>query len=324
MPATCQPDYVCVGGIIIDDIVLPDGETRMAVLGGGVTHAAAGMVIWDHRPGLVACAGYDLPDSARERLERDFDLQGVDWLELPQARAWQIFEWDGKRTEIPRVDRFEPFISGMQPENVPDVYRRARGMYLLSGADRLAGWRAVCPNAVFFWEPEQPFMVHDNADEFRAVLPQVDIVSPNWLEAQQVYGLGDPGALVRAMLDDGAPVVALRMGEHGSLVGARQGDDLLAVPAVPVPEIIDQTGAGNTYCGGFLAGWIAQGGDLLAAACYGAVAASFSLEVTGVAGPLPDLAEQRNQRYRWLAAHLGGDLPVEPGAQRGGSPLGGG
>ncbi|MBN1201090.1 MAG: hypothetical protein JXJ20_04465, partial [Anaerolineae bacterium] len=89
------PDYVCVGGIIIDDIVLPNGETRMEVLGGGVVHAAAGIKIWDQRAGMVACAGKDLPDSARQRLARDFDLSGLIWLDLPQARAWQLFEWDG-------------------------------------------------------------------------------------------------------------------------------------------------------------------------------------------------------------------------------------
>ncbi len=76
MKNSVPPSYICVGGIIIDDIVFPNGETRMEVLGGGVSHAAAGMKIWDQRAGMVACAGKDLPNSARRRLERDFDLQG--------------------------------------------------------------------------------------------------------------------------------------------------------------------------------------------------------------------------------------------------------
>ncbi len=142
-------------------------------------------------------------------------------------------------------------------------------------------------------------MVAENLAETRAILPHVDIVSPNLLEARQMYGLQDPVDLVRAMLDDGVAVVALRMGEAGSLVGARDHAELLRVPAVEVPEIVDQTGAGNTYCGAFLVGW-KETGDLKAAACHGAVAASFALEVTGVADPPPDLAALRAQRVTWL------------------------
>ena len=105
------------------------------------------------------------------------------------------------------------------------------------------------------------------------------------------------------MLDDGASIAALRLGEKGSLVGQRGAPDLITVPPVPVPRIIDQTGAGNTYCGAFLVGWV-ETGDLRMAGCYGAVAASFSLEVTGIADPPPDLIAQRDARYRWVSAQV--------------------
>ncbi len=294
-----SPAYVCVGGIIIDDIVQPDGQTRMGVLGGGVTHAAAGMLIWGQRAGVFACAGHDLPHEARQRLERDFDTRGLLVLDLPQARAWQLFEWDGKRTEVFRVEVLEPFVYAPTPERLPAVYHGARAVYLLTDAAPLPAWRALFPQTPLLWEPLQQYMVTQNAAEFRAGLPLVDIVSPNHLEAAQVYGDDDPATLVRAMLADGVTVAALRMGAEGSLVGQRGQQTLLRVPAVPVPEVIDQTGAGNTYCGAFLVGWV-ETGDLLTAACYGAVAASFSLEVTGVADPPPDLEQQRARRYAWV------------------------
>lgn len=299
MTDNSAPAYVVAGGIIVDDIVLPDGQTHMEVLGGGVSHAAAGMLIWDQRPGVIARAGYDLPRRARQRLEGDFDLRGVVWLDQPQARAWQVFEWDGRRTEIFRVDDYAPFFSAPPPDTAPEIYHAAKGVYVLAGADAVAEWRAAFPNATMFWEPTQHFMVAANAAAFRAALPDVDIVSPNLLEAGLVYGIDDAVALVRAMLDDGARVAALRMGEAGSLVGAQDQPELLAVPPVDVPSIIDQTGAGNTYCGAFLVGWL-ETGDLRQAACYGAVAASFALEVTGVADPPPDLAAVRAARVRWL------------------------
>lgn len=297
-----RPAYVCVGGIILDDIVFPDGRTAMGVLGGGVTHAAAGMVIWGQRPGLVSCAGRDLPEAAHRRLLRDFDLDGMLWLDIPQARAWQLFEWDGRRTEIFRVDELGPFLYGPPLDALPASYRDARGVHLLrDGA--VQPWREALPGATLLWEPVQHFMTPDNAAAFRAALPLVDIVSPNLLEAQAIYHRSDPAALVRAMLDDGARVAVLRLGEDGSIAGQQGSADLLRVPAVPVPQIVDQTGAGNTYCGAFLVGWC-ETGDLAEAACHGAVAASFSLEVTGVADPPPNYVALREARWQALVSRL--------------------
>ena len=298
------PAYVCVGGIIVDDIVLPDGQTHMEVLGGGVSHAAAGMAIWDVRPGIFASAGYDLSARARQRLERDFDTQGIQWLDLPQARAWQLFEWDGRRTEIFRVEQVAPFLNQPGPERLPATYRKAKGVYLLQDGERVPPWRRALPEAVLFWEPPQAYMTAANAEAFRATLPMVDIVSPNVLEAANVYGIDDPAALVRAMLADGAQVVALRRGAEGSLLGMRGLEGTIAVPPVPVPQLVDQTGAGNTYCGAFLVGWC-ETQTLQRAGCYGAVAASFALEVIGVADPPPNKAEVRTQRYRWACEQMG-------------------
>jgi cytidine kinase len=301
--AVTSPEIVCVGGIFIDDIVFPDGATRMAVLGGGGSHTAAGVRVWGERPGLVAAIGNDVPDATYARLERDFDLEGVVRLEIPQARAWQVFEWDTRRTEIFRVKEVAPFLDEPVPEVLPSTYPDASAVAILRDAAHFARWRQRYAGAVALWEPEQAYMVAANHGEFVRALPLADIVSPNLLEAQMVYQIEAPERLVRQMLDDGAGIVALRMGEAGSLVGARGRAALLRVPAVPVPTIVDQTGAGNSYCGGFLVGW-RRGRDLKTAACYGAVSASITLESLGLADTAaPDLAERRADRLRWCMAH---------------------
>ncbi len=294
-----HPAYVCIGTVIIDDIVFPDGETRMGVLGGGSTHAAAGMVMWGERPGLFSYIGADLPDTIKMRLQRDFDDQGLIPIDQPQIRAWQIFEWDGKRTEIFRVENPATFLIGPPADKIPAMYVKAKGVHLPDEAIRLPQWRAVFPDAMLIWEPPPPYMVRANLEHFRETLEIVDIVSPNLLEARLMYEINDPSALVRAMLSDGAKVAVLRMGEAGSLVGMRGCDNLLLMPAVPVPAVVDQTGAGNAYCGGFLVGWV-KTRDLRMAACYAGVAASFSLEVIGVPQPPANLEQTRAERYQWL------------------------
>ena len=280
------PDYLAVGSVIIDDIVYPDGRTSMGVLGGGGAHAAYGMALAGEKPGLVGLVGADLPTDIRRRLERDFDTRGLVWTRHKQLRGWQIFEWSGLRNEIFRVEVVEPFMYGPDPDDPGIPFQAAKGMTLLRGPAHVAGWRARFPAATLLWEPVRVFMLSGDRAAFRRGLAQADIVSPNLHEAQTMYGIEDERELMRRMLADGAGVAALRMGEDGSLV-ARAGDrQAWRIPAVAVPELVDQTGAGNTWCGAFLVGYC-ESGDLVEAGCYGAAAASFALEHVGCAR-IPD------------------------------------
>ena len=107
-----MPDFVSfvsIGSAMIDDIVWPDGRTMMGVLGGGGPHAAAGMSLaLSHvyrtkqveAVGLVSLIGDGFPDDALTILSERFDLQGCVRKPLPHPRAWQLFEHDGRRTEV--------------------------------------------------------------------------------------------------------------------------------------------------------------------------------------------------------------------------------
>jgi hypothetical protein len=299
------PAFVGVGGIFIDDIVYPDGRTSMGILGGGGVHACAGMTIWDERPGLAAAMGAGMPPALLARLHRDFDMQGVIEVPYPQVRAWQLFEWDGKRTEVFRVEVIAPFMDEPGGDLLPATYRTAQAACVLrSGAYFHQFKRVFSPDTVLLWEPEQAYMIPDNRAEFTDTLPHTDIVSPNLLESSLLYemkaGLDEPDRLVDRMLDDGAKIVALRMGDLGSLVASAA--ERILIPPVPVPTIVDQTGAGNTYCGGFLVGWM-RTRDLRQAGYYGAVAASFALESVGVLRAHD--ADIRDQRLAWLRTQSG-------------------
>ena len=290
-------DFVAVGSVIIDDIVYPDGRTSMGVLGGGGTHAAYGMAFAGEQPALVALVGEDLPAEIHARLELDFDISGLVWSEHQQMRAWQIFEWDGVRNEIFRVDIIEPFMFGPDADSMDIPFADARGMTLLRAPEHVASWRARFPSATLLWEPMRIFMLSADHEAFLSGIPHADIVSPNLHEAQTMYGVEYEAEILRRMLADGCKVVALRMGELGSLV-ARQGDGkAYAIPAVDVAELVDQTGAGNAYCGGFIVGWRRER-DLPTAGCYGAAAASFTLEYVGCAEIPPERDAEWQRRLQ--------------------------
>lgn len=293
--AESAPALVGIGAIFIDDIVLPDGQTYMGRLGGGVTHAVMGAVVWSQRPGIVALIGRGLPEAAGVMLHRHLDTRGLFHIDLPQARAWQVFEHDGTRRELYRSDPIMPFIVGARPEHFPDEYGSAKAFYLLQGFEGIAAW-AQSLSGIILWEPLQQIMVSGNRNRLRHALQStpVDLVSPNLKEARAVYGDLTPEQLVQEILEDGARAVALRMGPQGSLLGDTTGL-MIRIPAVTAAHIVDQTGAGNTYCGALLAG-LSEGKSLGEAGAMGTVAASFCVEQVGVLDPVSVNPTERDQR----------------------------
>ncbi|MBK8139050.1 MAG: hypothetical protein IPK52_25065 [Chloroflexi bacterium] len=298
-------NLISIGSVFIDDIVYPDGRTTMGILGGGAVHAASGMVLWGERPGLAARIGTGIPAYVQPLLKRYFDLEGLSPVNFPQVRAWQVFEADGSRRELLRVDIVQPFRDGPSPQSLPLSWQKAAGMYMVLDGTNFLRWRNQYAEPKMLWEPNQPYMVRDHAAEFKKLLNRNDIVSPNLLEAREVYGFLSAESLVREMLKNGAGTVVLRMGDQGSLVGTRASSSLIHVPAVPVEQIVDVTGAGNAYCGAFLAGWL-QTGSALQAARWAAVAGSFTIEANGIIElGRKDLIAERDRRLQWLEAQNG-------------------
>ncbi len=295
--------FLSIGSIIVDDIVLPDGQVHLGALGGGMTHAAMGMRAWSERVGVLAAVGGDFPEAAQREMARAFDLRGLVRRDVPTPRAWQLCETDGRRTDVFRTDPNQYEAMSVRPDELPAGYAGAAGAYLACKApDPFREWVARLRAggcSCILWEPWIIFCRPENRSLFRELAPLVDVVSPNLLEAGRLTGLEDARQILAALLEDGARAVALRMGEAGSLVAA-QGGAAVAVPAVPVERIVDVTGAGNAYCGGLVVG-LAETGDLAQAGRYGAVSASFALEQFGALFPLDDLKARAEERLRLLA-----------------------
>jgi sugar/nucleoside kinase (ribokinase family) len=302
-PTSGRRSFLSIGSVVIDDIVLPDGQTCMGVLGGGATHAAMGMRVWSARVALLAAPGRDLPVADQRQLARAFDLWRPARGDAPTPRAWQLYERDGRRTHVDRTDRELFMAMCPRPDELPADGGVAGGVRLECGApDPLRAWLARLRAAgcgPILWEPWNVFCRPESGPLFRQLAPLVDVVSPNLLQARRLTGLEAPQAVLGALLETGAPVTVLRMGEAGSLVAGR-GAPPVAVPAVPVARIVDVTGAGNAYCGGFLVG-VAETGDLGQAARYGAVSASFALEQFGAMVSLEGLRARAEERLRLLA-----------------------
>ncbi len=300
--------YLSIGSVIIDDIVLPDGQSRMGVLGGGAVHAAMGMRAWVDPVGIIASTGADFPEELVEQLRQRFDLAGLVRRDQPTPRAWQLFEYDGHRTEVFRTG-FEAFQAfNPLPDEVPRDLLRAAGVHLHAEAPQpLLAWIQRLRSAgsgFILWEPWDIVCVPEKYGMVASILREVDCFSPNLEEARQMTGLGEPAEILERFYSDGARMVALRMGAAGSLVG-RAGEAAFSIPTVPVGQVVDVTGAGNAYCGGFIVG-MGETGDMRIAALYGAVSASLALEQFGAVYRTEGLRERAQARLKAAVALLDG------------------
>ena len=247
-------DYVAFN-IMLDDLVFPDGRTQMGVLGGGGPQTASGMRLWSEHVGLVGGVGPDFPLSADKWLnDIGIDGKGVRRDALPTARAWQIMETTGLRTQVWRVDAsVRRKQLGRSLESLPALYRAAKGYHIgvhpltpdypfMDGLHKLGGVVSVesfCPAA------RQP-----DEGALNRLLQAADIFSLNEHEAVTLVGEGKPEELAVRLLSAGANLLCLRLGANGSLIVDGKNELAFYVPAVSV-QVVDAVGAGNAYCGGF-------------------------------------------------------------------------
>ncbi len=290
--------------IVIDDIVFPDGRTRMGVLGGGGPQAAFGMRLWaPGGVGLCGSVGKDFPALAQAWL----DAVGIDTAgvrrdpEHNSLRAWQLMEEDGRRTQVWRTPgAVLPRHLAFTADQIPQAYWAAKGFHLGVHPEKpnlhlVAALRArgICVSLEPFRAALSPLTDH----EVRTLVTAGDLFSPNVDEAVSLVGPGNPDELVRRLAAAGARVVALRLAAEGALLYSAATGATWHVPALPT-TVVDPVGAGNAYCGALLVGWV-ETGDLRRAGMYAAVAASFLVEQVGLPPLRGDLRAEANEDWNY-------------------------
>jgi sugar/nucleoside kinase (ribokinase family) len=292
--------------LIIDDIVFPDGRTSMGVLGGGGTHAVAGMRAWSDDVGLLGKVGGDLD----EAIVAPLALRALAFRRTarPTPRAWQLFETDGHRTQIPRIPLDDwteqlrwpdDFLEYLQAHGVGAAHLLTRG----GPGDPEQIARLAAAGLRISLEPIiEEGMDREQAERVLACLPHVEIFSPGVGEMLALLGERPLQRAMAELAGRGPAVVALRRGAAGSLVYQRETGRYLRVPAAGA-RVVDVTGAGNAYCGGLLVGWC-ESGDLAHAAACAAVSAAIAIEQIGPAAITPALLDNARRRRAEVLAEL--------------------
>jgi len=247
---------VVLSNIIVDDIVMPGGISRSGVLGGAATYGAVGAASWWPHVAIVAGIGRDLHELAGDQLARlGLRASGLLVRDERTIRNHLVYLAGGERTETP-IFGLEHF-QRMQttPDDVPELLLPAAGTYFFRDLSP-DFWRAFERRCVSLgatlWEWHAGTATPATWPSLRPFLPTVDIFSLTLREAQDLLGTHEPQEIVSQLLIAGANIILLRMGAAGALIATRSSRLRLHPPA---SRVVDVTGAGNSFCGGFLAGW---------------------------------------------------------------------
>ena len=297
-------NLVIVGSVAFDTIQTPWGK-RERIVGGSGTYCSLAASFFT-RPKLVGVVGEDFPPA----VIRLFKARGIDTEGL-EIRPGKTFHWEGRygydpnQRETVRTD--VNVYEGYRPE-LPESYRAAEIVFLANiDPDLQEGILAQVRRPKLVAMDTMNHWIRSKLKSIRRVLKKVDILFAN---DEEIRMLTDETNLIRAgkkILASGPRLVVTKKGEHGALLFSRRF--VFGVLANPCEDVVDPTGAGDSFAGGFL-GYLDKKKsfsplDIRRAAVYGSVLASFAIEDFGI-GRFKKLRlreiEARFRRFRRLVS----------------------
>ncbi|MBN1282724.1 MAG: sugar kinase [Proteobacteria bacterium] len=271
-----------VGSVAYDTLETPVGR-REDILGGAATHfsAAASFFTDVH---LVGVVGDDFKAEHVEFLKgRGINLAGLEVVENGKTFRWSghylndINQAETRKTELGVFAEFDPKLSEQHRARPYLFLANIHPSLQLKVLDQMRRPRLTAMDTMNLW-------IDTTRDELQKVIERVDMIFVNDAEARALSGKNNVTLAARRIMEWGPGTVVIKRGEYGALV--YKGDMVFFAPALPLPEVRDPTGAGDTFAGGFM-GYIARMGstsddDLKRAAVLGSVMASFQVEDFGL------------------------------------------
>jgi len=269
---------VVVGSVALDSVETPFGKVENA-LGGSATFFSVAASFFTKDIKLVAIVGEDFPQEHIDFLKsRGIDLKGLERV------SGKTFHWKGQygenlgiartlATELNVFEKFAPklpesyrksefvFLANINPELQMDVLKQVRESKLI-----------IC-DTMNLW-------ISERKKELLETIKNVDILVLNDAEARQLTGDSNLTKAAKKILSYGPKRIIIKAGQYGAMTFSETS--FFAAPAYPLEQVIDTTGAGDTFAGGFV-GYLASTGDVSEssvrkAILYGTVMASFNVQ----------------------------------------------
>ncbi len=272
-----------IGTMAFDALETPFGKVDR-IIGGSATYAAWAASTFARPIKQVSIVGGDFPQEEFDALA----ARGVTFEGVEVVKDGKSFFWSGRYhmdmntrdtlvTDLNVLERFDPVI--------PDSYQDCEYVMLgnlvpavqLKVLDQLKNKpKLVIMDTMNFW-------MDIAMDDLKKVLQRVDLLMVNDSEARQLSGEYSLVKAAKKIQSMGPKYLIIKKGEHGALLF--YGDKIFSAPALPLEEVFDPTGAGDTFAGGFI-GYLARIDDISfesmkAAVVIGSAMASFCVEKFG-------------------------------------------
>jgi sugar/nucleoside kinase (ribokinase family) len=266
-----------VGSVALDSVQTPFGSNADALGGSAVFFGSAACLL--HPVQMVGVVGNDYPFDQLERLAaRGIDLTGVTRMDGESFRWKGKYSYDLQNRET--LDTRLGVFAAFEPR-IPEAFRDARYVFLgnidpalqLSVLDQIRKPALVACDTMNYW-------IHGKRDELLELLRHIDVLMVNDGEARELSGDWNIYRAARWILEHGPRMAVIKQGVYGAVLVDR--DRVFYIPAFPLEEVFDPTGAGDAFAGGFM-GHIARTGDvstenLRRAMVYGSAMGSFAVE----------------------------------------------
>ncbi|HEY3421755.1 MAG TPA: PfkB family carbohydrate kinase [Methanocellaceae archaeon] len=270
-------DVIIAGTVALDSVRTPFGEVK-EILGGSAVYASVAAKNFS-RPGIVAVIGKDFPKTHINFLE----TMGVDVTGL-ETQSGDTFRWEGyydyDMNQAHTVDTKLNVLANFDPK-VPEAYRNAKYVFLantdpeiqMKTLKQMHKPKLVMMDTMNFW-------IESKKEELKRMIEHVDVIVTNDAEARQFFDTPNLISAGRSFLNMGPKAVIIKKGEHGAILFTE--NSCFSAPAYPLEKLVDPTGAGDSFAGGFI-GWLAKTDDISPrnmrkAVIFGSAIASFDTE----------------------------------------------
>ena len=274
---------VIVGTVAFDAIETPFGKTDK-ILGGAATFIGLAASHFDVDAAAVSVVGGDFPQDYLDLLSnRNINIDGVEIVKDGKTFFWSgryhndMNSRDTLATELNVLADFNPV--------VPDGYKDAEVVMLgnLHPMVQMSVLNQMTTKPKLAILDTMNFWMDCALEDLHNVIKRIDVITINDEEARQLTGEYSLVVAARKIHDMGPKYVVIKKGEHGALLF--HDDHMFYAPALPLEEVFDPTGAGDTFAGGF-AGYLAKTEDysfenMKNAVIYGSTLASFCVEKFG-------------------------------------------
>ena len=250
---------IAVGTMAFDAIETPFGKTDK-IIGGSAVYVAYAAANFVKPVQQVSIVGFDFPKEEMEELKsRGVQLEGVEI--VPDKKS---FFWSGRYHEdMNSRDTLVTDLNVLADFNpqIPDSYQGTEFLMLgnLAPATQISVIKQMKKRPKLIIMDTMNFWMEIARPELDEALKQVDMLLVNDAEARQLTGQFSLVKAAKTILSMGPKYLIIKKGEHGALLF--HGDNVFFAPALPLEDVFDPTGAGDTFAGGFI-GHLAKTGDI--------------------------------------------------------------